>query len=207
MTFEEFYNDLSYTLLAVGCSLSLFVGWKGGMRLDKAMIFIMLSYCLSFIMELPVVDGHWWNVMRPINTGITQGLLYFFAFEMMRLRDKLESDSFEEQLRRHKALKVVMWVVYSIWFVAQVVVGVMFRYLENMQPEVIAENSEVFDSIIILRTITRLSLAGYMVLQFTLVFRFLLQTKKQYGELSRLGVLTVYLTLTELGIFIVKTLI
>lgn len=193
--------------MGVGCTLTLFVAVRGGLLLDKAMIFIMLSYSISFATDVPILDQRWWNVMRPLSTGITIGLIYFFIFEMMRLRDKLESESFEEHVKRHRALRVVKWVVYSIWVVAQLTIGIIFRYFENMQPEIIAENHSLFDGIIIARTATRLGLEAFMVYNFVRVFNYLLDKKKKLRGSSNNGLIAVYITRVEVCIFVSKTLI
>ena len=100
----DFYEILSYTQFSVALILSLLVGIRGFAWHDRAMIFIMISYTLSFAIELPFLDGKWMPVFKPLNGTISQGLLYFFVFEMLRLMNKLQSSSFTDHLEKSRRL-------------------------------------------------------------------------------------------------------
>jgi len=123
----DFYEILSYCLFSVALVLSLLIGIKGFAFHDRAMIFIMASYTLSFFIELPFLDGKWMPVFKPLNGTLTQGLLYFFVFEMVRLMIKLQSSSFSDHLKKRKRLTWLKWAVFSILVLGDAVLGVVYR--------------------------------------------------------------------------------
>ena len=58
-------------------------------RLDPAIYFILAAY-LAFITRLPPLSGEGMNLISGLGIQLIYGLLYFFVFEMLRLRLKLE---------------------------------------------------------------------------------------------------------------------
>ena len=82
--------------LNLPCSLYVLIkGWKG---LDKAMIVIIISYMFAFATDVYNYDKGFWGYIYPWNDALTQLLIYFFVFEMVRLRNKIQSESFEDLL-------------------------------------------------------------------------------------------------------------
>lgn len=90
---KEFAQWLGYFQVALSWSLSLFFFVRVRTGLDRAMIIIVIAYDLTFLMD--ITSGiDWIDIVSPTNGALIWALLYFFVFEMIRLRDKLESDSF-----------------------------------------------------------------------------------------------------------------
>lgn len=60
------------------------------------------------------------NLISAISSVLIHALLYFFVFQMQRLRNKLSSSSLLEHLSRRRKLVVEMIVIYSLLFVFNV---------------------------------------------------------------------------------------
>ena len=175
----DFYDILSCALFAVALTLSLLVGVSGYAWHDRAMIFIMMSYTLSFGIELPFLDGKWMPVLKPLNGTLSQALLYFFVFEMLRLMVKLRSGSFHEHLEKRKRLTWLKWAVFLVLFLADVILGLLYRVFKVESPETISLNLALFDSFVLMRSLAKLALDLLMVSIFILVFRYLLDRKRE----------------------------
>ena len=86
--------------LSVSIILVIIVFVRVRMQLDHAMIFISLVYPMSYFFRLPLsflnADGKGQNPFSTIAYILIFSLIYYFVFEMIRLMDKLESNSFQE---------------------------------------------------------------------------------------------------------------
>lgn len=204
---DNFNFYLGIVLFTVALALTLFVAIKGRLLFDKAMIFIMLAYLLGFALELPFLSGKGMNVVNVASGALTQGLLYFFVFEMRRLWDMLESDSFADHLARQRRTSLLRWAVFGIFSVSHVITGIAYRYIEDEHPDVVTNNIALFDILVISRTLAKLTLDGFMAYQFILIFRNLVDRRRGQGELSRFNKIVILLTLVELCIFIARQLI
>lgn len=142
------------------------------------MIFILVSYQLAFIMELPF-KFTLMDILRPLNEALTQGLLYYFVFEMLRLRDKLESDTFEEHLLRQRKTLLAKRLVFAIFAFTHVIISYSSRILMQAYPQYSASNKPLFDGIAVAKTVGRVSLDLFMAFSFWRVFRYLVERKKQ----------------------------
>ena len=81
----------SIVLFSFTLAAELFVFIKVKMRLDLSMIFIALAYLLSFGLRA-FIDGKL-NSLSACASLLIQGIMFYFVFEMMRLKDKLSSES------------------------------------------------------------------------------------------------------------------
>ena len=83
---NEIYLPISVLLVIV-------VFYRVRMRLDPPMIIISIAYPLSFFFRLPLSflnpGGMGQNHFTAIANIIILSLIFYFVFEMMRLRDKL----------------------------------------------------------------------------------------------------------------------
>ena len=80
----------------------VFVLTRVRFRLDASMLIVMAVDLLSFFFRLPVILGGGMNFVSGFGMQVFYVLLYFFVFEMVRLRIKLESSSLQEHLRARK---------------------------------------------------------------------------------------------------------
>ena len=91
---------LSIILLA-----SLAVVWRVRLsNLDLAMILIVLSYIISFSLRVFLVKASL-NLASTVAAIITWSFLFYFVFQMKRVRNKLASNTIEEFLQKDRTLK------------------------------------------------------------------------------------------------------
>lgn len=99
------------------------------------------------------------------------------------------------------------WTVYGVFSVSHVITGIGYRYVEDMHPDLVAAHIVLFDILVISRTAVKLALDGFMVYQFIVVFRYLVERKKEQSDYTTFNILVTYLTALELGLFITRQLI
>lgn len=105
------------------------------------------------------------------------GLIYFFIFEMLRLRDKLESESvaeLETKMKRAKVLKLTVFITFCLTHLA---LSISLRALQTEAPVLVAENQTLFDVLHIVRGLSRIALDLFMAAKFLQVFSFFVSKK------------------------------
>jgi hypothetical protein len=130
---NTFNAYLSSILFTVAILLESLVFYKVGKRLDKAMIFIMVAYIISMALRLPFLsdDGAASNESTAIASAMIVGMIYYYIFEILRLRDKLVSPTFEGHLERTKKTKIMMIVVYTWFGLIHVFLAVFLRIMTS----------------------------------------------------------------------------
>lgn len=185
---STFTAYLGSVLFSVAFVLESILFYRVGKRLDKAMIVIMLAYLISMFLRLPFLtdDGAASNEATAIATALIVGMIYFFIFEILRLRDKLESASLEFHLNKNKRTKIMMIIVYTIFGLIHVFLAVFLRVMASEAPETVSNNLSLFDFLHVMRSAPRLALDLFMASQFILAFKTLIIKKRkvQDGKLS-----------------------
>ena len=131
------------------------------------------------------------------------GSLYFFVFEMKKLAEILKSDSFEESLAQRRRTRRAKIIVYSLFLIVIVASANILYITKMINKNAYTENIYLFDVMLIIRCVTKLSIDIYMFHQFIVLFRFfcalkLKALKKLYGkkvELSPQNLMIIYFTI------------
>ena len=113
--FGKFCFYYSILLFSITLVLELIVLVKVRMRLDISMIIISLAYLFSFGLR-SLLDGKV-SYLSGAAVLITEGTMYYFVFEMRRLKDKLSSEILEESLVKAKRTRLVKWIVFSSFLI------------------------------------------------------------------------------------------
>ena len=125
--------------------------------LDASMIVISLAYVVSFLLRI-FFTGSSLNVITLTAATIIWSILFFFIFEMKKLKSKLSSDTLEDFIARNKPLRIERVVLYVVYLG----LGVLPEYVFYAVPP----NPEVFDKVFILMGLTLASVHLYMHGQF-----------------------------------------
>ena len=145
---EETLNSINrhmiYTYLPITTLLMIGVFYRVRMRLDPAMIFISLAYPLSFFFRLPLSflnqGGKGQNPFSAIAYVIIFSLIYYFVFEMMRLRDKIQSDSHHELRERQRKTQNLKIVFYTIYFFGEAGIVLTYRIIFKYFNQVVTDH-------------------------------------------------------------------
>ncbi len=124
-------------IFGLGCLLELILIISVRKELDFSMHFISAAFVAAFFFRLPFLTDNTKgeSPFYSISTSLIFGLLDYFVFKMMQLRDKLMSETFEETLKRKRRLTIIMWVFYIIFIFGSACVLFSFRFLEYYYPE------------------------------------------------------------------------
>lgn len=96
---DDVNTALSIFLFLVTLIIQVFVAVKVRFNLDLAMIVISLAFLLSFFFRTPVISKETdFNLVYAFASMVIWGSLYFFVFEMKRLKDTLTSESLEQAI-------------------------------------------------------------------------------------------------------------
>jgi hypothetical protein len=98
---------------------------------------------------------------------------------MRRLRDKLESQTFEENLLRLKVTTVIVITVYTLFALTYFAIFLAFQIVKTYYPQVYGTHIELFDALMIIRACVKLPLDLYMMSSFLSTFWFMKELKKQ----------------------------
>lgn len=131
------------------------------------------------------------------------GTIFFFVFEMLRLKDRIQSESPIDYSLRRKRARVEMAIVFLLVIIQACLVtaNVLFR---GKGP------SQLFDSFIISRGVTLLLVFGYMAFRFNQALSFLIRLKIKRldgDELSPYNKRVIVLIYAILGVQILIALI
>ena len=103
-TYNIVFSVILYTYFATTVILDSYVLIKVRFSLDPSMYFILAANMISLFTKLPLFTGEGLNLGSGMSTTAFYGLFYYFIFEMLRLKIKLESNNHEEHMmakRRH----------------------------------------------------------------------------------------------------------
>ncbi len=130
--------------LAMSALLVIVVFYRVRMRLDPPMIFISLAYPISFFLRLPLSflnrEGKGQNPYTAIAIIIIFSLIYYFVFEMMRLRDKIQSESPEELKEKQRRTRFMKIAFFTLYIVGEAGILLSYRIIFKYFHHVITEN-------------------------------------------------------------------
>ena len=170
--FDKFCNVYSIVLFSFTLTLELIVLVMVRMRLDASMIIISLAYLSSFGLR-SLLDGKV-SYLSAAAVLITEGTMYYFVFEMRRLKDKLSSESLEESLVKAKRTRLLKLVVFGNFLIFSVGLLVVFYVIgKNSDPRI----SILVDSILLIRGIARIFLDCFMFSSFYSLFFYFVSMK------------------------------
>ncbi len=85
---------------SVGCLMQAVFLYRVRCRLDFSMYFISATFLAAFFFRLPFIantkDGN--SPFLAIASLLIFGLIYYFVFKMVKVKDKLESRDLKEHL-------------------------------------------------------------------------------------------------------------
>ena len=124
-------------IFGLGCLLELILIIRVRKELDFSMHFISAAFVAAFFFRLPFLTDNTKgeSPFYDISTSLIFGLLDYFVFKMMQLRDKLKSETFEESFKRKRRLTIIMWVFYTFYFFGNACVVFTFRFFQYYYPE------------------------------------------------------------------------
>ena len=146
---------------------------KVKMRLDLAMVIIALAYLVSFGLRA-FLDGKL-TYLSAGSTLLIQGIMYYFVFEMMRLKDKLSSESLEESLMKSKRTRNLKFAVYGT-FLIFVIAPLMFIFGVDAKDDLYL--TEIIDITLFVRGFFRLGVDLTMLFQFYFTFSYFVNKKR-----------------------------
>jgi len=122
MNLDDINSVLVYIYFAIGISTEIYVFVRIKERLDRSMIAITVVYLASFLLRFPFLSngGQGMNLSTFCAQMLMQALLYFFIFEMRRLRDKLSSDDLQSHIARRKKTLYILSAVYTFFFASYI---------------------------------------------------------------------------------------
>ena len=108
-------------------------------KLDNSMIVLTATFLVCFFVRLPFIDDLSAEADdNPIFVSaflLIFAMLYFFVFEMQRLRDKITSDSVEENLAKCKQTNLIKSVIYGLFLIGNAAIILSFviykKYSKN----------------------------------------------------------------------------
>ena len=145
---EESLNSLNRILIETYLPITLLLVFavfvQVRMRLDPAMIIISLAYPLCFFFRLPLPflnkAGAGQNPFSAIASIIIFSLIYYFVFEMMHLRDKIQSDSHHELRERQRKTQNLKIAFYTIYFFGEAGIVLTYRIIFKYFNQVVTDH-------------------------------------------------------------------
>lgn len=147
------------------------------------------------------------NLVSGLSMQLIYGIQYFFVFEMLRVRNKLESNDLEAHLRANKALTIKKVLVFSSYLLVYVGISLSYFVIKAYAPEIISENTSLFDSLWIVRASYKLVVDLYLMNAFLSTFRYLVKLKTEEEELTAYNKRVIVGTIVLLFLQLTQTLI
>ena len=166
MQLNDLNSILVYIYFGVGITAEVYVFTQVKLRLDRSMISITVVYLASFLLRFPFLSsgGQGNNLSTSCAQMLIQALLYFFIFEMRRLRDKLSSDDITNHLARRKISLAILATVYSLFFASYIPIYVYLFLKHFNQDTTLSEHRSLFDTLWFARTAMQELLTVFMSL-------------------------------------------
>ena len=157
-------------------------------QLDKSMIVLTSTFLLCFFVRLPFVDDL--SKKEDDNPIFVSAflliflMLYFFVFEMRRLRDKIESDSMKENLAKRKRTNLIKYIIFGLFLIGNASIILSFVILQSYLPETYEANTKVLDVLIAVRFFVVIGLDTFMAIQFFILLKFFVEKKGTWVEFT-----------------------
>ena len=170
---------MQYAYFGVTIVSQVFVVARVKFRLDPSMFIVLAVDLLSFLFRLPVISGAGMNFVSGFGMQVVYVLLYYFVFQMVHLRIKLESSTLQEHLlarRVHLYRQIVVYSLYTVFVLGQFS---LHYSLTAFSPETLTTHTALFDSLWILRATVKFVVDLYMMNAFLSTFGFLVKLKAE----------------------------
>lgn len=151
----------------------IFVIVKVKMRVDLSMVIISLASLLSFGMRA-FLDGKM-NYLTAYATLLIQATMYYFVFEMRRVRDKLSSESLVESLAKAKRTRALKWIVFGSFFTFCVAPLVAFFAIGKTEDPTM---TGIIDGILLMISLVKFSISFFILFQFYHIFFYFVNLKR-----------------------------
>jgi len=109
--FNEIYSIVLFVLIF--CAQAFLVMRIKLKRLDLSVIVISVAYLVSFAARIPS-DEHATKYIRIVTFIMIAAAMYYFVFEMRRIREKLLSQNLKESLSMMKRTTMLRWVINGL---------------------------------------------------------------------------------------------
>ena len=123
---NEYVSVILFTLASI-ITVGLYA--TVGKRLDISMHVLIVIFFTSFFMRLPFLWKEEENITFNfvIASTFVYGIIYFFVFEMRRLKDMLESDTKAILESRKKRTRTILIVFYTIYVLGNAAILITIR--------------------------------------------------------------------------------
>lgn len=113
-TFNQYLSSITFALALVA-SVAVLILIK--MRLDKSMMLLVALFLVGSFLRLPffIEKDQRKNIALAVAYEVYHSFLYFFVFEMMRLKDLLQSETSLHYAILNRKRKVAMAVFYTVF--------------------------------------------------------------------------------------------
>jgi len=180
-TFDSAVKTITPILFGLAGILATLMFVMTRFKLDLSMILLTSLFLVCFFVRLPFVE----NVSQregdnPIFVSaflLIFAMLYFFVFEMRRLRDKIDSDSMKENLAKRKRTNFIKYVIFGLFLIgnALIILGFVMFQRYSKDPEKLY--FEVFDVLIPIRFFIVMGIDTFMAIQFFIQLKFYVENK------------------------------
>lgn len=179
-------------------------------NLDISAVVVLLSYLISTLFRVPIIipqDNVNFGIVPNIAQKLIWGSLYFFVFEMRRLEGRLKSESFKQSKKTERTTKIQKVVVMSIFILIIIPVELSIYATKMFGDSFYDNNATLFDTLLLLRSVSKLLIDGFMFTIFLRAFIFLVNQKhkaqkERYGsENGRLSTYNLFVIRSALVLF------
>jgi hypothetical protein len=156
-TLNRFNEYISVTLFTLASIVAAALYASVRMRLDVSMHVLILIFLAAFFIRLPFL----WEEEQGINlnfvfaSNLTYGIIYYFVFELRRLKDMLESDSIAILETKKQRTRVYLIIFYIVYVSGNAGILITFRIFIQYFPEIWTQNRSIFDVLTMIRFTVR----------------------------------------------------
>lgn len=171
------------------------------LRLDKSMILLMIIFITGFFCRLPF----FWREEQPSNlafalaTTVILTILYYFVFEMRRLKEMIISETQAALEARAKATRIVFIAFYLIFAIGNAGILLADYICTSYYPDVILSYATLFDTLILVRFVIRVGLDAFIIREFLLAYTVLLEKRVSLQRVTKVRIIVTLF----LGVYVV----
>lgn len=153
---------MSITLFSLSALITIILFLAVRCNLDFSAIAISIAYLVGIALRTPLLSDSDFNLLHSIASMTTWMILYYFAFEMKYMEDKLRSQSFEENLKKARRTRISKYLVFILFF-SIIVFSVFVLYITKMKHmDFYLRYQSYFDVMLIIRGIVKLCIDSYL---------------------------------------------
>ena len=209
-TLESIKGVMTPIYFGLGCLMEAVLLYRVRCRLDFSMYFVSASFLAAFFFRLPFIgdskegDGFY----QGLSTFLIFAMIYYFVFEMVKLKDKLESDDLYENIKRRKRTIIIEWAFFITFFLFDSCIFSSFKIIQFYYPEKIADVRHIYDILFTIKCFTTIFLDFYIIYLFFDTYLYLIGLKIEFqGYLTRYNKRAIAATVTIVGLYIIAAFI